>query len=343
MHVAVDAFNLAADRRGMGRHVRAILGGLAEHGIRFSLVCRTEADAGALKAITDTQAVLSLGAARRAAFDAAWYPWNGMRFNLKVPAALTIHDLFAIDQPHRNLVARFREQGPILRGARRAKSIATVSHWSASQIGARFAIAESAITVVPPILESFWQPVARKAGVRPYVLFVGGPEARKNAGMLFEAYQHAFGGGDVILKIAGTLRAEDEKALEAKHFRFERVRPNDEELRELYSHAIAVAVPSRSEGYGLVALEAMACGAAVLAANTGALPEVCEGAAELLSPSDADAWAFALLRVARDHEYRLALQQRALERVCTIDRSAPARVMAGLLRALAPQSRATAR
>lgn len=343
MHVAVDAFNLAADRRGMGRHARAILSGLAEHGITFSLVVRTNGDASALEEISAAHPVLALSAARRTAFDAAWYPWNGMRFDLNVPAALTIHDLFAIEEPHRNLVARFREQGPILRGTRRAKSIATVSHWSAAQISARFPIARTAITVVPPILESFWQPVARKPGVRPYVLFVGGPERRKNAGMLFEAYQHAFGGGDVILKIAGTLRADDEKALESKHFRFERVRPNDEELRELYSHAIAVAVPSRSEGYGLVALEAMACGAAVLASSAGALPEACEGAAELLSPNDADAWAFALLRVARDHDYRLALQQRALERVCTIDRAAPARVMAALLRALDPQSRAAAR
>ena len=145
----------------------------------------------------------------------------------------------------------------------------------------------------------------------------------------------------MALVIAGTLSADEQRTLESKHFRYERVRPNDTELRELYSHAIAVAVPSRTEGYGLVALEAMACGAAVLASNSGALPEACEGAAVLIDPSDVDQWAFALLRVARDQDFRLELQQRSLERVCTIDREAPARVMAELLLELAPQSSAT--
>ncbi|MFN2528697.1 MAG: glycosyltransferase family 4 protein [Candidatus Baltobacteraceae bacterium] len=343
MHVAVDAFNLAADRRGMGRHVRAILSRLPQHGVTFSLICRTPSDAAAIKDIGHGRAVLALSGARRTSFDAAWFPWNGMRFDLEVPAAITIHDLFAIDEPHRNLVARFREQRPILRGARKARAIATVSHWSARQIAARFAVPAATITVIPPILESFWQPVPEKTPFKQYVLFVAGPEPRKNAAMFFEAYQRSFAGGDVVLVIAGTLHEDDERALESKHFRFERVRPNDTELRELYSHAIAVAVPSRSEGYGLVALEAMACGAAVIASDVGALPEACEGAALLLGSNDPDEWAFALLRTARDHEYRRRLQQRSLERVSTIDREAPARVMAELLLSLAPQSHVTAK
>lgn len=343
MHIAVDAFNFAADRRGMGRHVRAILSQLPHHGIAFSLVCRTPADAAAVKDISHARAILPLAGARRTSFDATWFPWNGMRFDLNVPAALTIHDLFAIDEPPRGLVARFREQRPILRGARKARAIATVSNWSAGQIAARFALPAGIITVIPPILESFWQPVPEKTAFNQYVLFVAGPEPRKNAAMFFEAYQRSFGGGEVVLVIAGTLHEDDERALESKHFHFERVRPNDAELRELYSHAIAVAVPSRSEGYGLVALEAMACGAAVVASDAGALPEACDGAAVLLAPNDPDQWAFALLRIARDHEYRRHLQQRSLERARAIDRDAPARVMAELLLALAAQSHATAK
>ncbi|MBC5815149.1 MAG: hypothetical protein GIW97_01275, partial [Candidatus Eremiobacteraeota bacterium] len=140
----------------------AILSRLPRHGVSFSLVCRTAADAAALQGIRDARAVLPLSVARGTSFDAAWFPWNGMRFDLEVPSALTIHDLFAIEEPHRNLVARFREQRPILHGARKAKAIATVSHWSAGRIASRFAMPAGMVSVIPPILETFWQPVPKK-------------------------------------------------------------------------------------------------------------------------------------------------------------------------------------
>ena len=75
---------------------------------------------------------------------------------------------------------------------------------------------------------------------------------------------------------------------------------SDAERRALYADARAVVVPSLDEGFGLPALEAMACGVPVVATPVGALPEVL-GDAGLFAPlGEPDAWAEALDACADD-------------------------------------------
>ena len=59
-------------------------------------------------------------------------------------------------------------------------------------------------------------------------------------------------------------------------------------------------LPSLYEGFGLTCLEAMACGAPVVAADRGALPETCGGAALLFDPTDPPAVADAVERALAD-------------------------------------------
>jgi glycosyltransferase involved in cell wall biosynthesis len=92
-----------------------------------------------------------------------------------------------------------------------------------------------------------------------------------------------------------------------------------------------VLVPSR-EGYGLVAVEALACGAAVIAADATALPEATRGAALLLAPDDVAAWA-ALVRSLLDNSGLLAAQRaRAVAAFAQCDRTSHHRRMRELLR-----------
>jgi hypothetical protein len=72
-------------------------------------------------------------------------------------------------------------------------------------------------------------------------------------------------------------------------------RPNDEQLLLLYNAAALLAVPSRYEGFGLTAIEGMACGTPVLASDGSSLREVVGDAGILLPPDDEEAWAAALL------------------------------------------------
>jgi glycosyltransferase involved in cell wall biosynthesis len=63
----------------------------------------------------------------------------------------------------------------------------------------------------------------------------------------------------------------------------------DSALHALYSAASVVWFPSRYEGFGMPVIEAMACGAAVVASDASSLPEIAGDAAILVDPADADA------------------------------------------------------
>jgi glycosyltransferase involved in cell wall biosynthesis len=98
----------------------------------------------------------------------------------------------------------------------------------------------------------------------------------------------------------------------------------EEDLVRLVAGAAALAVPSWYEGFGLPALEALACGTPVVAADLPALREVLADQVELVPPGDADALADALLRIAGDAALRTSLGEAARERAAayTWERSA---------------------
>jgi len=88
----------------------------------------------------------------------------------------------------------------------------------------------------------------------------------------------------------------------------------DRELAALYNAATMVVHPSRYEGFGLPVLEAMRCGAAVIAGNASSLPEVAGDAGLLVDPEDPAALARAIETLAGDPSLRRELGERAIER-----------------------------
>lgn len=86
----------------------------------------------------------------------------------------------------------------------------------------------------------------------------------------------------------------------------------DRDLAVLLSGAEVLAYPSLYEGFGLVILEAMACGTAVVTSKTSSLPEAAGEAAILVDPYSVDEIHQALRRVLEDKDLRLKLQQNGL-------------------------------
>ena len=87
---------------------------------------------------------------------------------------------------------------------------------------------------------------------------------------------------------------------------------SDADLAAIYSDALALALPSLSEGFGLPALEAMSCGAPVLGATNGAVMEVAGSAGLDFNPLDVADITRAITALASDAELEARLRARAL-------------------------------
>jgi glycosyltransferase involved in cell wall biosynthesis len=341
--LAVDAANLVRDKRGMGRLARAVLREtLADPAIELTLLAERGSDVRALRAeFPQTRVRWPITAQISGTYDALWYPFNGMRFPSAAPSLVTIHDVFAFTEPHPERVARYREQAPIERAARVATRVLTDSFWSRREIVRALGVSRDRITVVHPSPDAFWFPkegdvLPAPIANRKFALLVGGRERRKNAPMALDACARAFAGTrDKTLVIVGELAPDDRVFARTLGLSCGEIAASDALLRALYRKASAVLVPSLAEGFGMVAVEALACGAPVLAANAAALPEATDGAALLLDPRDVAAWARAIRELCDDDARADAMRASAVARFATSDRTRAARETLAILKNLA--------
>jgi glycosyltransferase involved in cell wall biosynthesis len=155
-------------------------------------------------------------------------------------------------------------------------------------------------------------------GQRPFILSLGTVQPRKNYQRLIQALGQV--GGEIGLVIAGgkgwtyenILAEVDKQGLQGRvHF------PGfvaEADLPALYSAATIFVYPSLYEGFGLPALEAMACGLPVIASNQSSLPEVVGKAGLLVNPGEVEAIAAAISRLLEDEALRQALSSAGLAR-----------------------------
>ncbi len=162
--------------------------------------------------------------------------------------------------------------------------------------------------------------LARELGIDlPYVLYVGGRWHYKNFTSVLEAMDRVHRRTQLKLVVAGPPWSATESAKLTHHPAAEAVRlvpdPDDRVLRLLYSCATAFVFPSLHEGFGIPLLEAMACGAPVVAADTRVFHEVAGDAVTFVRPQDPDEIAGAIERlldegVNRDYRDRGIQQSR---------------------------------
>ena len=192
------------------------------------------------------------------------------------PTVMTIHDLSPWLNPLWHSGAdRVRKRTPRMIGL--ATMILTLTDAVRSEVIERFRVTPERIAVTPLAAGSAFRPVLRPPR-KPYFVFVGTLEPRKNIPMLLDAWREVKREHDVELVLAGRRRSDFPAIVPEPGLRILGETP-EAALPELYSNAVAAIYASEYEGFGLPVLEAMQCGAPVIISRDPALTEVSGGAA----------------------------------------------------------------
>jgi len=265
--------------------------------------------------------------------DVLLSPYYKRPLRAPCPTVITIHDLFFIGYPGRRRPLYDLVMTVLARTyARGAAAVIADSEHSRRAIIERLGLAADRITVIPVGLGREFVRTAPSPAQREryglgsrYVLYVGNFLPHKNLPRLLQAWstlpatlraRHRLilAGGDrggraaleALVSALGVTASVGFPGLVA-----------DEDLPAVYGGAAALVLPSLEEGFGLPALEAMACGAPVIASRRGALPEVVGDAGMLVDPEQTEALTAALWRILEREDERPGLVRRGLERAAT--------------------------
>jgi glycosyltransferase involved in cell wall biosynthesis len=209
----------------------------------------------------------------------------------RVPLVVTFHDLAVLRHPETfNRWTRTYSRRVLPGVVRAATRLIAVSEFTKRELLDLLEVPPEKVRVIPNAVGEPFTADGDAAG-GDYVLAVSTLEPRKNLARLVEGYRRAGLNGLPLLVAGaagwGSVRVEGGGVRWLGEVQ-------DEELARLYRGARAVAYVSLYEGFGLPVLEAMACGAPVVAGRNAALDEVSGGAAVLVDPLDPDAIAAGL-------------------------------------------------
>jgi glycosyltransferase involved in cell wall biosynthesis len=252
-------------------------------------------------------------------------PYLVKPYFLRIPSVVTIFDLIPIHYPSElpNTLSRLFYRSFVALAARTAMRVIVPSSATRADLVAALRVQPEKLAMIPLAADAQFKPQANPETARVrekyslperYVLCVGINKPHKNLGTLIMAWERAQ--GDVSLVIAGAwdARYETEQGRKgAGEIKFIRD-VADDDLPALYTGAQVFVMPSFYEGFGLPLLEAMACGAPVLASNASSLPEVGGSAAIYFDPRDVDALAALITGVLDDRALQDELRAMALAR-----------------------------
>jgi glycosyltransferase involved in cell wall biosynthesis len=229
--------------------------------------------------------------ARRDGMDVLHCPTQRAPTRSRVPLVVTFHDLAVLRHPETfNRWTRTYSRRVLPGVVRAATRLIAVSEFTKRELLDLLEVPPEKVRVIPNAVGEPFTADGDAAG-GDYVLAVSTLEPRKNLARLVEGYRRAGLNGLPLLVAGaagwGSVRVEGGGVRWLGEVQ-------DEELARLYRGARAVAYVSLYEGFGLPVLEAMACGAPVVAGRNAALEEVSGGAAVLVDPLDPDAIAAGL-------------------------------------------------
>jgi glycosyltransferase involved in cell wall biosynthesis len=252
-----------------------------------------------------------------------------------VPVVVSVHDVSFLEHPEYFTRMRARQlQFTVSRTVKRADKVLTVSEFSRASILKVYGdLADDKVVAVHNGAGSEFRPISREAAsaavrerfslATPFILSVGDLQPRKNQIGLIRAFsrlvraypqfphQLVLAGKETWFADRVRIAARDSGVADRIVFLGF---VSDSDLLQLYNACEVFAFPSFYEGFGLPALEAMACGRAVVCSNTSALPEVVDSAAILFDPYDVDEMVRAIADLLLDAELRARMERLGLQR-----------------------------
>jgi glycosyltransferase involved in cell wall biosynthesis len=340
LRVGLDGRAFDSPAAGVRRYVRELTKALLALGEPLTLVALggNPASAPALEHVSERwhpptnlgwSMVGVIRAARAAALDVYHAPaYTAPPIGIR-RMVITLHDVSYERRPEWYPHRRDRLRRAFYRAsANAADLVITDSQFSRSEIVAAYGIAPERIRVIPlGVADGFIpanMPAPPDTVTTPFVLHVGDLHTRRNLGVALEAIVRlrARGGPfrDLTLVLAGLDRGIvpvlQRRADGAGHPDAIRMLGHVDEstLVRLYQTALALVYPSRYEGFGLPLVEAMACGAPVLAAAASTSEELIGDAGLRLPEDDSEAWASAIAALMTSPERREDFRRRGLQR-----------------------------
>lgn len=290
-------------------------------------------------------------AAAREPIDIFFYPTVYSYFPLprRVPILLGVHDTMADRFPELAFASKRQQQfwnWKVRLALRQADAVLTVSQYAKRSIQEFHRVPPDRIHTMYEGPSRVFRSMDVPPPAAPFVLAVGGLSPNKNLETLLRAFALILRQRpDCRLIIVGDYESDHFKssyhslaALARQIDAGDRIQFTgyiaDEELVRLYNQASVLAFPSLEEGFGLPAVEAMACGLPVVASNAHALAEIVGDAGLLVDGRDESALAEAILRILGDPVLAADLRERSLARSTDFSWRTAARQLESILGAM---------